>query len=73
MMVVTILAIASIVGLAGYCMVCERLADNRDRVVVPATEPRRVVREPVAPMTPLPRTLAAAPAGDWGVSLPAAD
>jgi hypothetical protein len=30
-MMVTILAIVAIVGLAAYCMVCERLADNRER------------------------------------------
>lgn len=30
-MTVTILAIVAIVGLAAYCMVCERLADNRER------------------------------------------
>lgn len=55
MMTLTVMAIVAIVGLAGYCMVCERLAANQiHETTRPARSPEvRPLPHPAAP-TPAP-------------------
>ncbi|MGN6475301.1 MAG: hypothetical protein ACTHK4_16850 [Mycobacteriales bacterium] len=59
------MAIVAIVGLAGYCMVCERLADNRRREMVRQARPVKVRPEPEAatPAIAAVGTLQPVPAG----------